>query len=289
MDIGSIGKVCVAGAGRMGRQIALCIALHGFEVALTDSSPEVLEQVGGWSRSYLAGRVAKQKIGEEEAAAVQARFHLSKSLAEAAKGAGLAIEAVIEERSAKEHFYRQLGAVISPEAVVASNSSYMPSSLFRDCLERPERLANMHFFNPALVLKLVEVVSGPHTAEATAQFIADFARAIGKVPIRVNREIDGFVVNRILRAIRDEAYALVEGGVCSFEDLDTGVELGLNHPMGPFRLLDLTGIDLNYLSMERRREETGVKPAGYDIAREKYEAGQWGKKAGRGFYVYDEG
>ena len=145
----------------------------------------------------------------------------------------------------------------------------------------------MHYFNPALVMKLVEVVQGEHTADETVQAIVDFAIKTGKTPIRVKNEIDGFVVNRILRAIRDEAFYLIEQDICTPEDLDIGVELGLGHPMGPFRLLDLTGLDLNYLSSERRYQETGVKPAGYDIVKAKYEAHEWGRKTGKGFYEYE--
>lgn len=288
MNLESIKRVCVAGGGQMGRQIALSIAINGFDVALTDSFAGVLEKVDVWSREYLAGRVAKQKMTEEDASAALSRLHLTPNLTEAASGADFIIEAIIEERTAKEQFYTELSRLVPRDAIIASNSSYMVSSIFKGCIDNPARLANMHFFNPALVLKLVEVVQGPHTADTTVETIASFARAIGKVPIRVNREIDGFVVNRILRAIRDEAYYLVESGVCSFEDLDTAVELGLNHPMGPFRLLDLTGIDLNYLSMEQRWRDTDKKPAGYDIAKAKYEAHEWGKKTGKGFYSYEK-
>lgn len=288
MRIEDIKKVCVAGAGQMGRQIALNCAMHGYDTYLTDTFPEVLEKVGAWADEYLAGRVAKGKLTEEQAVAARAHFHLAPTLAEAAKGAQLVIEAILEDREVKEKFYRELNGVAEKDAIFASNSSYMVSSLFKDCVDNPARLANMHYFNPALVLKLVEVVKGEHTSEETVMTIADFARNTGKTPIRVNREIDGFVVNRILRAIRDEAFYLVEQGICSPQDLDIGVELGLNHPMGPFRLLDLTGVDLNYLSGKRRFEETGVKPTGFDIVREMYEKNEWGCKTGRGFYEYEK-
>ena len=288
MKLEDIKKVCVAGAGQMGRQIALNCAIHGYDTYLTDTILEVLEKVRTWSDEYLAGRVAKGRMTEEQTAAAKSRFHLSPTLEKAAKGAQLVIEAVLEDRDVKKNFYRSLNVLVDKETILASNSSYMVSSLFKDCVDNPSRLANMHYFNPALALKLVEVVKGEHTSEGTIDLIIDFAKATGKTPIRVNKEIDGFVVNRILRAIRDEAFYLIEEGVCSPEDLDIGVELGLNHPMGPFRLLDLTGVDLNYLSGKRRYEESGVKPHGFDIVKGMYERKEWGRKTGKGFYEYEQ-
>ena len=288
MKIDALKKVCVAGAGQMGRQIALTIALHGYDVYLTDSVPAALAQTDTWSRDYLDGRVSKGKMTSEQADAARARFHLVPTLQQAAAGSQIVIEAILEDREIKRSFYFELGGIVGEDTILASNSSYMVSSLFQDCVKTPSRLANMHFFNPALVLKLVEVVKGEHTAPDTVELMVEFAKKIGKTPIRVNREIDGFVVNRVLRAIRDEAYFLVEEGVCTPEDLDIGVELGLNHPMGPFRLLDLTGIDLNYMSMEQRWKDTGIKPHGYDIAKQMYESHLWGRKTGKGFYTYGE-
>ena len=272
----------------MGRQIALNAAIHGFDTYLTDAIADVLTAVDKWSAEYLEGRVAKGKLTAEQAADAKAKFHLASTLQEAAEGAQIVIEAILEDREVKTEFYRNLNEAAPKDCIIASNSSYMVSSLFKDLIDDPSRLANMHYFNPALVLKLVEVVKGEHTAQETADFLYDFAVANGKTPIRVNKEIEGFVVNRVLRAIRDEAFFLVEDGVCTAEDLDTGVELGLNHPMGPFRLLDLTGIDLNYMASDRRWKETGVKPHGYDIVKAKYEAHEWGRKTGKGFYDYSK-
>ena len=288
MKLADVKKVCVAGAGQMGRQIALNCAIHGFDTYLTDTIPEVLDKVKVWADEYLAGRIAKGKMTGEQVSAAKAHFHLEPTLAGAAKDAQFVIEAVLEDKEVKEKFYRDLNAAANKDAIFASNSSYMVSSLFKGCVDDPSRLANMHFFNPALALKLVEVVKGDHTSEETVELILDFARATGKTPIRVNKEIEGFVVNRILRAIRDEAFYLIEQGVCSPQDLDSGVELGLNHPMGPFRLLDLTGVDLNYLSGKRRFEETGVKPNGFDIVKGMYERNEWGRKTGKGFYEYEK-
>lgn len=288
MKLADIKKVCVAGGGQMGRQIALNAAMHGFDTYLTDTFPSVLDKVAAWADSYLAGRIAKGRITESMKAETLARFHLTPTLQEAACDAQLVIEAIIEDREVKNAFYEDLNAVAPKDCMFASNSSYIVSSAFMGLVDNPERLANLHYFNPALAMKVVEVVKGEHTSQTTADLLCEFAVANGKTPVRVNKEIRGFVVNRILTAIRDEAYFLLESGVASAEDIDAGVKGGLNHPMGPFELLDLTGIDLNYLSMEDRMKEGEPKPHGYEIAKAKYEAHEWGRKTGKGFYVYSQ-
>ena len=162
----------------------------------------------------------------------------------------------------------------------------MVSSLFKNDVANPSRLANLHYFNPALVMKLVEVVKGEHCSQETADSLMAFCRATGKTPILLNREVDGFVVNRILQAINDEARWLVQEGYCSYEDVDIACENGLSHPMGPFRLNDLTGIDVTLNVMDRRYELLGEKPIGYDMIKSMVEEGRLGKKVGRGFYDY---
>ncbi|MCL1941353.1 MAG: 3-hydroxyacyl-CoA dehydrogenase family protein, partial [Synergistaceae bacterium] len=263
-------------------------AIYGYETVLYKCTSKDYSQVEKWVKEYLDGRVAKEKLTAEQAEAAKGKLHFGQTLAEAADGAPLVIEANLEDKAVKEQFYKEVNACVGKDVILASNSSYIPSSFFKDCIDNPARLANMHYFNPALAMKLVEVIKGEHTAEETIDLLMDFAKRTGKTPIRVNKEIDGFVVNRILRAIRDEAFYLIEQGVCSPQDLDTGVELGLNHPMGPFRLLDLTGVDLNYLSGKRRLDETGVKPNGFDIVKGMYESNEWGRKTGKGFYEYEK-
>lgn len=288
MDINSLQKVFVVGGGLMGRQIALNTAIHGYEVSLHDSSPEVMDKVNEWAAEYMDGRVAKGRMTQDEVNSALSRFRTVPSLGDGVKGAGLIIEAIIEDLEIKRAFFKKLDALLDDETVVATNSSYMVSSLFKDCLKNPSRLANFHYFNPALVMKLVEVVQGEHTSGETVAFLMEFARRTGKTPIHITKEIDGFVVNRILRVIKDEAFSLVSAGICTPQEVDLGVELGLGHPMGPFRLNDLTGIDLTYHLYERRLKETGEKPAGYDIIKTKYEAGEWGRKTGKGFYEYEK-
>jgi 3-hydroxybutyryl-CoA dehydrogenase len=271
----------------MGRQIGLNTAIFGFEVSIVESNRQVREELKAWLETYLLGRVEKQRLSAAQAEDALGRCRVTGDLAEALDGAQLLIEAIVEERSAKEAFFTQADRSLAPDSIVATNSSYMVSSLFAGHIKNPARLANLHYFMPALVMKLVEVVKGEHTEGETVKFLMDFARATGKTPVLLNKEVDGFIVNSILRSQKDQAYRLLEEGVASVEDIDTAVELGLNYPMGPFRLTDFTGIDVNFLAYERRRIEKGEIPPGYDIVKAKYEAGELGKKTKKGFYSYD--
>lgn len=283
----NIKKVCVIGGGLMGRQIALNTAIYPYEVTIFDANPAVLEDVVKWEDSYLAGRIAKGRMAEEQVAGIRSRFTICATLEEAVKDVDLVIEAIVERRDIKSMVFKQVDALVRPDTIIATNSSRMVSSLFKDDITHPERLANLHYFNPALVMKLVEVVQGEHCSEETAKALYDFAAATGKTPIWIKKEIDGFIANRILKSIREEACWLVEQGYCTPQEVDTACENGLNHPLGPFRLYDLTGIDLAYDIMQRTLDETGVKPNGYDVIKEYYDKGWYGKKSGRGFYEYE--
>ncbi len=181
----------------------------------------------------------------------------------------------------------KISSCTRPDAIIATNSSFMVSSTFKDAVEHPERLANLHYFMPALVMKLVEVVKGAHTAQETIDRLMAFDRKVGKTPVFVRREEDGFIVNNVLKVIKEEAYRLVSEGVCSMEDVDTAVELGLGHPIGPYKLDDMSGIDVRHNVLKRRYEETGVKSYGYDMIEKLYNEGRLGKKTKHGFYDYE--
>lgn len=280
-------KCTVIGGGTMGRQIALNTAIYGYEVTVCESFPAALESLESWKETYLAGRVEKGRMTQEQADAVKARFSVTAELDAACKDPDIVIEAIIEDKRAKLDLLEKVSKLVRPDTIIATNSSYMVSSTFAAVVDHPERLANLHYFMPALVMKLVEVVKGEHTSQDTVDKLMQFGRDTGKTPALVQKEEDGFIVNNILNAIKEEAYRLVSEGVCSAHDLDTAVKLGLGHPMGPYELDDMSGVDVRYNVLKRRYEETGVKSKGYDMIEVLVKEGHLGKKVKRGFYDYE--
>lgn len=289
MSTGELRRVAVIGAGNMGHQISLCCALAGLETACVDVSEEQLQKAEAFMKKYLPERVAKGRLSEESAQEAARLLRFTADLEAGAREADFVIEAVTEKLSLKKDLFRRLDQICPPQTVLATNSSFFVSSLLAGETGRPERVCNMHFFNPALVMKCVEVVKGPHTAAGTADLAIRLAQKMGKKPVLLHKEIYGFLVNRILRRIMDEALYLLDTGVASAEDIDSAVVNALGHPMGPFTLMDLTGIDLSYhVAMERYREsgDPAQKPSPTVV--EKYARGEWGRKKGRGFYTYEE-
>lgn len=282
-----VKNICVIGAGNMGHQISLSAALAGYKVICTDINAEALQKAENFADTYLPGRVAKGKLTEDAAKAARARISFTTDLTEAAKEADLVIEAAIEKLAIKRQIFADLDKICPAHTILATNSSYIVSSKICDATGRPDKVCNMHFFNPALVMKLVEVVKGAHVSDDTVEIVMDVCKKMGKIPVLLHKEIYGFLVNRILQAIRTEALYIHDMGVASPEDIDTAVVNALGHPMGPFRLLDLTGIDLSYyVSMERFQETGDPKYKPSPIIVEKFVKKEWGRKTGKGFYEY---
>jgi len=281
-----IRKVCVVGGGLMGRQIALNTAMYGYEVKLTDTVKAVLDNTEEWIKGYLAERVKKGKLSETEASEIQRQIQLVTMLEAAAKDADLVIEAIVEDRQKKEELFAKISGIVGEDTIITTNSSYMGSSAFAPFVKNPSRLANLHYFNPALVMKLTEIVQGPYTSKETVDALMEFAKKSGKQPVWLRKEIDGFIANRIVRAVTNEALYILSEEIATPQEIDTAVEKGLNYPMGPFRLQDLTGIDLAYIAAKQVADETGHKKPGFDMLEQKFVSGEYGRKTGKGWYEY---
>ncbi len=280
-------RLAVIGAGSMGAQIAQQAALHGIDVTLQDQEPSQLHRAVESNRGHLARRVEKGKLPQADADAALARVRTTTDLRAAVEHSEFVIEAVFEDIEIKRLVFRELDAATTASAVLASNSSTIGISKLADATGRPERCVNMHFFYPVLVMDLVEIVRGPQTSDETVERAAALAREMGRTAVLVNKEIDGFIVNRILHAATQEAYRLLDAGVASFEDIDTAVEKGLNWPMGPFRLGDFSGLDVTYkarLHMYRSTGDERYRPSPQLEA--KVKAGKLGRKTGEGWYRY---
>lgn len=283
-----VHEIAVIGSGTMGSQIAMVCALSGYPVTLQDVSEESLAKAKDFLQQQMDKRVKKGRYTAEETDAAFSRILFTSSLADV-RDADLVIEAIVEKLDVKRELFRQLDDLTQPHAILATNSSTIVSSKLADATNRPEKVCNIHFFNPALVMELVEVVKGPHTSEETANTAMEFVKTIKKTPVLLKKEISGFIANRILGKLMDEAVFLLENGYASHEEIDLVCTKALNHPIGPFALMDLTGIDVNYFVRMQRYEESGDErdmPA--KIVREKVQNGELGRKTGKGFYTYEK-
>ena len=283
-----IQTILVVGAGAMGSQIAMVCALAGHDTTVTDLTDDALDR----ARSELAARldrdVAKGRRTRDDVDAAFARLAFSTDLDAAAAGADLVIEAAVEKLDVKRDLFARLDKVAPTHAILTTNSSAIMSSQLADATGRPDRVANMHFFNPALVMRCVEVVRGPDTSNATVDTVVALTEQLGKQPVVLRKEIPGFVANRILGAARDEAIFLLEQGVASVEDIDAACRTALGYPMGPFELMDLTGVDIGYHAKLARHAVTGdPRDLPSRTVTELVERGELGRKTGKGFYTYE--
>ncbi|MBP1714515.1 MAG: 3-hydroxyacyl-CoA dehydrogenase NAD-binding protein [Deltaproteobacteria bacterium] len=287
MTIDEVKKIAVIGAGNMGHQIATLCAIHGFQVACTDSLPQALKKAEAFVEKYLPGRVEKGKLTQEQATRARRNVRFVADLKEAVQDADYVIEAVVEVLAVKRKLFAELDRLAPAHAILASNSSAIVSSRIADATRRPDKVINLHFFNPALVMKLVEVVQGPHVSDETTRVSLDLCQKIDHVSVHLKREVDGFLLNRIFGAIYREAFWLLEMGIASAEDIDKACVYGAGHPMGPFRLMDLTGLDLSYTMGLEAFKATGDRsllPIPSLVAH--YCKGEYGEKVGKGWYDY---
>lgn len=281
-----INKIMVLGAGQMGGGIAQVCAQAGYQVVLRDVTDEFVARGMKIIEKNLARNVEKGRMSEEEKNAVLGRITTTLSL-EDGKDVDIVIEAIIEDPKIKNETFAELDRICPPHAILASNTSSLPITQIAAATKRPEKVIGMHFMNPVPVMKLVEVIRGIATSDETYQVIDDLSKKLDKVPVEVN-DYPGFVSNRILLPMINEAvYCLMEG-VGTVEGIDTVMKLGMNHPMGPLALADLIGLDTCLAIMEVLYD--GFKDSKYrpcPLLRKYVTAGWYGRKSGRGFYTYE--
>ena len=284
----TLPRVAVVGAGTMGHGIAYVVALAGCEVALHDSRADALPQARAKIDELLAGAVKRGKVTAEESARVAGRVHVERLLDDAIKGAGLVIEAVVEDLAVKQRLLAAIERAAPKDALLASNTSSFSIGQLAAALEQPGRLVGMHFFNPVHLMKLVEIVTHDRAAPGITDRAVAFARQLGKEPIVV-KDSPGFASSRLGVVLGLEAMRMLEQGVASAEDIDKAMELGYNHPMGPLKLTDLVGLDVR-LAIAQYLHAT-LKLPHYEpptILRDKVKKGELGKKTGKGFYSWSD-
>lgn len=284
----AIKTVGVVGAGTMGSGIANLIASSGFQVFLHDVDTKFLENGLARIEKFMNKSVEKGKITESEKAEVIERIHTTTNL-EDLQEVDFVIEAVVEDLDVKKEVFTKLDQILPEDVIIATNTSSMSITVLAETTKRPEKVAGMHFFNPAQIMKLVEVVRGLKTSDETVSKIQSFARELGKEPIEVKKDVPGFIVNRIMIPQFIEAIRLLEEGVATAEDIDKAVTLGLNYPMGPFTLQDYAGVDIGYYVMEYMKNELNDnRYAPPLLLKQLVRAGRLGKKTGAGFYDYNK-
>ncbi|MBV6760232.1 3-hydroxyacyl-CoA dehydrogenase family protein [Rhodococcus opacus] len=286
----TIRKLLVVGAGAMGSQIAVLGALGGLEVQLQDVRPEGLDAAQLQLTKRLGRMVEKGTLSQDEFDATFDRLRFTTDLAAAADGADLVIEAIVEKLEAKVDLFAQLSPLVRKDTIFATNSSSIVGSLIGDKTDRPQLFCNMHFFNPPLVMDCVEVVGGPTVDADTIDLVRRVCVQMNRTPIVLEKEIPGFIANRILNALFREAIALHEGGYASIDAIDDICRRALRHPMGPFELLDMAGIDVNLQMQDSFFNQSG-DPADrpQDVIRQLVAENRLGQKTGKGFYAYEDG
>lgn len=283
----AISTIAVLGAGTMGRGIAHVAALGGYATRLYDVGDEVLAQARRTIERNLEKGVRLGKVEQAAAGAALGRLSETTDLAAAVTGADLVIEAVPERMDLKVELFRGVARHCPAEALFASNTSGLSITEMAAASGRPDRFAGMHFFNPVHVMRLVELVRGLETTDATLAAMGEVAVRMGKEVVVV-RESPGFVTSRINALIGNEAFRMLENGVASAEDIDKALKLGLNHPMGPFELVDLVGLDVRLSILEHLHRTLGDTYRPSQLLAQYVKAGRLGRKSGKGVYVYDE-
>jgi 3-hydroxybutyryl-CoA dehydrogenase len=282
MEVKMIG---VIGAGTMGRGIAYAAALGGYRTILEDVMPEMLTEARRWIAQAFDEGAKRGKLAAEEAAAALKRISTVSSVEDACRECDFLIEAVPEEMELKLELYTIFDKFAKPNAVLASNTSSLSIAEMAEMTFRPELCVGMHFFNPVPKMRLIEIVRAPKTSDETIAVCREVGLRMGKEVVVV-KESPGFITSRVNALIGNEAFAMLEAGLASAEDIDKAVKLGLNHPMGPFEMVDLVGLDVRLRILEYLHETLGEKYRPNNLLKKLVAEGRLGRKSGRGVYEY---
>jgi len=282
MDVKTIG---VIGAGTMGRGIAYAAALGGYRTVLEDVMPENLIDGTTWIKKALEEGVTRGKVTAQDSVAALRRIEAVSTVEAACRESDFLIEAVPEEMELKLELYTLFDKFARPNAVMASNTSSLSIAEMAEMTYRPELCVGMHFFNPVPKMRLIEIVRAPKTSDETIAICREVGVRMGKEVVVV-KESPGFITSRVNALIGNEAFALLEAGVASPEDIDKAVKLGLNHPMGPFEMVDLVGLDVRLRILEYLHSTLGEKYRPNEILKKLVADGHLGRKSGRGVYDY---
>jgi 3-hydroxybutyryl-CoA dehydrogenase len=279
-----IGKIGVVGAGQMGSGIAEVVLSSGYEALMRDVSPEAGERGRKRIAADLARRVQKGKLSGEEEKSIIGRLRVTTRL-EDFRDCHFVIEAATENIPLKREIFQNLDRATSPEAILASNTSSISITRIASFTNRPDRVVGMHFFNPAPVMKLIELIRGMATSEETFQITKDLSSKLGKDPVEA-QDLPGFISSRLIFSYMNEGVFALYEGLGKKEEIDTIMKMGANHPMGPLELADLVGLDTVLAVMKVLQEAFGDKYRPCPLLPKYVEAGYLGVKAGRGFYDY---
>ena len=280
-------RIAVFGAGLMGAGITQVSAQGGFQVMMVDVSMAILNKGISTIRKNLQGRVEQGKLTPEDMEKILARIQVNTNPVQPAKDCDFVIEAIPERIELKIELFHELDGICRPEVVFATNTSALSITEMAASTTRPDKFIGMHFFNPVPAMRLVEIVRGAKTSDLTTQVATDIAQRMGKEVVFV-KESPGFVTTRMNALIGNEAFYMLQEGIASAEDIDKALKLGLNHPMGPFELVDLVGLDTRLNVLRFLHERLGEKYRPSPLLEEYVQEGRLGRKSGRGVFRYTE-